>query len=414
MENKSFTFRPNKKVVTVTAMVAFLFLLPITGNAQQVNDTLPTVSMDEAVKISKENYPSLKQRQLEIEKQQQLKGTAYDFGTTQIFTGGEEINNGTGIYTTVGIGQSNIDVFGIAPKRKLQEQRILLAQKAFQLSELELELEVKKAWSNAFQSKQNYNLYAALDSIYTNFEKAVELNYEVEAISKLEYSAAKNQALQIQNKFLQAKSDYLIALQQLNLWLVSDEFYNVPDELDITNEIDVNDFNAKEHPLYNLAQMQIDEAEANYKAAKAENLPKFNLQGGLQNVNGNSGFYTYQAGISIPFLSGTTKANIRTAKIDKQIAETNIQFRQNEVESKFIQAKENYLKWKTSWLFYKEQVLPLTKDQKTGALFAYKEGEIDYSAFTQLIKEAIQSEIEAQTALANYLESTFELQYFKN
>ena len=200
----------------------------------------------------------------------------------------------------------------------------------------------------------------------------------------------------------------------MNLWLVSDEFYNVPDELDITNEIDINDFNAKEHPLYNLAQIQIDEAEANYKVAKAENLPKFNLQGGLQNVNGNSGFYTYQAGISILFLSGTAKANIRTAKIDKQIAETNIQFRQNEVESKFIQAKENYLKWKTSWLFYKEQVLPLTKDQKTGALFAYKEGEIDYSAFTQLIKEAIQSEIEAQTALANYLESTFELQYFKN
>ena len=414
VENKSFTFRPNKKVITVTAMVMFLFLLPITGNAQQVNDSLPIISMNEAVKISKENYPSLKQRQLEIEKQQHLKGTAYDFGTTQIFTDGEEINNGTGIYTTVGIGQSNIDVFGIAPKRKLQEQRILLAQKAFQLSELELELEVKKAWSNAFQNKRNYNLYAALDSIYTNFEKAVELNYEVEAISKLEYSAAKNQALQIQNKFLQAKSDYLIALQQLNLWLVSDEFYNVPDELDITNEIDINDFNAKEHPLYNLAQIQIDEAEANYKVAKAENLPKFNLQGGLQNVNGNSGFYTYQAGISILFLSGTAKANIRTAKIDKQIAETNIQFRQNEVESKFIQAKENYLKWKTSWLFYKEQVLPLTKDQKTGALFAYKEGEIDYSAFTQLIKEAIQSEIEAQTALANYLESTFELQYFKN
>ena len=55
----------------------------------------------------------------------------------------------TGIYTTIGIGQSNIDVFGISPKRKLQEQRIQLAQKAFQLSELDLELEVKKAWANA-------------------------------------------------------------------------------------------------------------------------------------------------------------------------------------------------------------------------------------------------------------------------
>jgi cobalt-zinc-cadmium resistance protein CzcA len=156
------------------------------------------------------------------------------------------------------------------------------------------------------------------------------------------------------------------------------------------------------------------EAEANYKAVKAKNLPKFNLQGGLQKVNGNSGFYTYQAGISVPFLSGSTKAQIRTAKIDAEIAQANVQFKQREVKTKFMQAKENYQKWKTSWLFYKNEVLPLTKEQKTGALLAYKEGEIDYTAFTQLVKEAIQSELEAQEALINYLKSTFELQYFKN
>ena len=414
VENKSFRFRPNKKVITVTVMFAFMIMLPISGNAQEVDESLPVISIAEAVKISKENYPRLKQRQLEIEKQQQLKGTAHDFGTTQIFTGGEELNNGTGIYTTIGLGQSNIDIFGIAPKRKLQEQRILLAEKAFQLSELELELEVKKAWANAFHSKRNFQLYTELDSIYSNFKKSVELNYEVEAISKLEFSAAKNQALQIQNKKKQAYSEYLIALQQLNLWLVSEEVYTVPDELEMMDAININDFNVTAHPLYNIAQIEIDEAEAKYKAAKAENLPKFNLQGGLQKVNGTSGFYTYQAGISIPFLSGATKANIRTAKIDKQIAEATIQFKQKEIDSKFLQAKENYLKWKTSWLFYKNEVLPLTKDQKTGALFAYKEGEIDYSTFTQLIKEAIQSEVDAQEALVDYLQSTFELQYFKN
>jgi len=412
VENKSFKFRAEKKVITVTAMVAFMLLLPITGNAQEVNDTLSIISMNEAVKLSKENFPLLKQKQLEISKQEQLKSTAYDFGNTQIFTGGEEINNGNGIYTTIGIGQSNIDVFGISAKKRLQEQRIQLAQKAFQLSELDLELEVKKAWANALQSKRNYNLYKELDSIYTNFEKAVALNFEVEAISRLEYSAAKNQALQIQNRFMQSKSDYAIALQQLNLWLVSDTFYSVPNDFEITNDIDVNTFNLEEHPLNSIAQLQVTEAEATYKAAKADNLPKLNLQGGLQNVNGNSGFYTYQAGISIPFLSGTNKAKVKTAKIDKEIAETSIQFKKQDLQSKFIQSKENYQKWKTSWLFYKNEVLPLVKEQKVGALFAYKEGEVDYTGFTQLIKEAIQSEIEAQKALINYLESTFQLQYF--
>jgi cobalt-zinc-cadmium resistance protein CzcA len=413
VENKSFKLRANKKIIAATSMVVFLFLLPIKGIAQEVNNTLPIISLTEAVKLSKENFPLLKQKQLEISKQEQLKSTAYDFGTTQIFTGGEEVNNGNGIYTTIGIGQSNIDVFGISAKKHLQKQRIQLAQKAFILSELDLEFEVKKAWANALQNKRNYHLYKELDSIFLTFEKAVALNYEVEAISKLEYSAAKTQVLKIKNKLMQSKREYSIALQQLNLWLVTDTFYTVPNDFEISSEIDVDAFNPEEHPLYGIAQSQLAEAEANYKAAKADNLPKLNLQGGLQKVNGNSGFYTYQAGISIPFLSGTSKAKVKTARIDKEIADTNIQFKKQEVHSKFKQSKDNYQKWKKAWFFYKIEVLPLVKEQKVGALFAYKEGEIDYTGFTQLIKEAIQSEIEAQQALINYLESTFQLQYFK-
>src|SRR5690606_12193721 len=138
--------------------------------------------------------------------------------------------------------------------------------------------------------------------------QAVALNYEVEAISKLEYSAAKNQAFQIKNKKAQAYSDYLIALQQFNLWLVSEEIFTVSDEFEVAIDSDMETISIENHPLYSMSQNIVDEAEAKYKAAKADNLPKFNLQGGIQKVNGNSGFYTYQAGISIPFLSGTNKA----------------------------------------------------------------------------------------------------------
>jgi cobalt-zinc-cadmium resistance protein CzcA len=411
VERKSFKFKMNKNVVTSTAVLLLLVAFPTHSNAQKITDSLPEISIQKAVSLSKSKYPLLKQKQLEIEKQKRLKTIAYDFGTTQIFTSGEEINNETGVYTIIGIGQSNIDLFGIGAKKRLQEQRIQLAQNAYQLSELELELEVKKAWAKCYQMKRKYSLYKELDSIYSNFEQAVTLNYEVEAISKLEYSAAKNQVFQIQNKKAQAYSDYIIALQQLNLWLISDELYTVSDEFENV-EANYKDFNIETHPLYSFSQNKVDEAEANYNAAKADNLPKFNLQGGLQNVGGNSGFYSYQAGISIPLLSGKNKVQLRTAKIDKEIAVSQLQFKKQEVISQFVQAKENYNKWKASWEFYKNKVLPVTKDQKFGALFAYKEGEIDYTAFTQLIKEAIQSELEAQDALINYLNSTFQLHYF--
>ncbi|MCM5662514.1 CusA/CzcA family heavy metal efflux RND transporter [Galbibacter mesophilus] len=405
----------NPKFATAMAVVCLLFTSAF-AKAQQVpqNDSLPIISLEKAVTISKENYPLLKTKQLEIQRQTALKGTAYDFGNTQVFTGGEEISDGQGIYTLVGLGQQNINLFGIGAKKRLQKQRIALAETALDLSELQVEQEVKKAWSQAYQQRQKFELYQELDSIYSQFEKAIALNYEVEAISRLEYSSATNQALQIRNKLQQAESDYAIALQKLNLWLVSDTFYTVPKSLDESEVVVLGiPTTVENHPELKLSQRQIDEAEANYDAARSDLLPKFNLQGGLQRVNGNSGFYSYQAGISIPLFSGTERSQAKAAKIDSEIARTNANYTQRQLQSEYQQSLQSYQKWETSWQFYRDKALPLAEEQRRGALLAYKEGAVDYAAFTQIIRDAIQTEMDALDALDNYLKSVFELQYFK-
>ncbi len=405
----------NPKIVTASAMVCFFFAFA-KAEAQQVrqNDTLPVVSLEQAVEISKESYPLLKTKQLEIQKQNALKGTAYDLGNTQVFTGGEEVSDGQGIYTLVGVGQQNINLFGIGAKKRLQKQRIALAETAFGLSALQVEQEVKRAWSEAYQQRQKFELYRELDSIYSQFEKAIELNYKVEAISRLEYSSATNQALQISNKLQQAESDYAIALQKLNLWLVSDTFYTVPDSLD-GSEVAVLGIPStiETHPELELSQKRIDEAQASYKAERSDLLPNFNLQGGLQRVNGSSGFYTYQAGISLPLFSRAERSQVKAAKLESEIAKANANFTKRQLQSEYRQAVEAYQKWEASWQFYKDKALPLAEEQRQGALLAYKEGAVDYAAFTQIIRDAIQTEMDALNALDNYLKSVFELQYFK-
>ncbi|PRX56218.1 CusA/CzcA family heavy metal efflux RND transporter [Flagellimonas meridianipacifica] len=405
----------NPKFVTTTAVVCMLFT-SVTAKAQQVqqDETLPAIPLGRAVEISKENYPLLKAKQLEIQKQNALKGMAYDLGNTQVFTGGEEVSDGQGIYTLVGVGQQNINLFGISAKKRLQKQRIALAETAFDLSGLQLEQEVKKAWSLAYQQRQKFELYRELDSIYSQFEKAIELNFEVEAISRLEYSSAINQSLQINNKLQQAESDYAIALHKLNLWLVSDTYYTVPNTMD-ESEVSVlgTSSSIENHPELELSQKRIDEAEASYRAARSDLLPNLNLQGGLQQVNGSSGFYTYQAGISVPLFSGTERSQAKAAKIDGEIAKTNAEFLKLQLQSEDRQAVQAYQKWETSWQFYKNKALPLAQEQRQGALVAYKEGAVDYAAFTQIIRDAIQTEMDALEALDNYLKSVFELQYFK-
>ena len=405
----------NPKLVTATAVVCLLFTSTFV-KAQQVqqNDTLPIISLEKAVEVSKENYPLLKTKQLEIQRQTVLKGTAYAFGNTQVFTGGEEISDDQGIYTIVGVGQQNINLFGIAAKKRLQKQRIALAETVLDLTELQVEQEVKKAWSQAYQQRQKFKLYRELDSIYTQFERTIQLNFEVQAISGLEYSSATNQALQIRNKLQQAESDYAITLQKLNLWLVSDTYYSVPKTLD-ESEVSILGMNSdlSKHPEFQLSQNRIAQAEANYNAARSDLMPNFNLQGILQKVNGNSGFYSYQAGISIPLFSGTERSQAKAAKIDSEIAKANADYTKRQLQSEYHQAIQTHQKWEASWQFYKNKVLPLAYEQRKGALLTYKEGAVDYAAFTQIIRDAIQTEMDALDALDNYLKSVFELQYYK-
>ncbi|OAB81452.1 CusA/CzcA family heavy metal efflux RND transporter [Cochleicola gelatinilyticus] len=422
----------NPNYITATAVACLFFILPVGVFAQErpvppnknedwktavrhlqiARDSLPVIPLEQAITLSQKNYPLLQQSQLEINRQNALTGTAYDFGNTQVFTGGEEISDGRGVYTLLGIGQQNIEVFGIGAKKRLQQKRIAIAETAYDLSELQVENEVRNAWSEAFQQKRKMKLYKQLDSIYNQFSKAVELNFEVEAISKLEFASAKNQALQIRNKYQQSQRDYNIALQKLNLWLGTDTFYTVPDEFEAT-VIDLNiEGNTNEHPEVLLSQKRTEEAEATYDAARSKLLPKLNVQGGLQRVNGDSGFYSYQAGFSIPLLSGSAHSKAKAAKIEREIARSNADFKEKQLQSEYQQAIESFLKWQEAWQFYKKESLPLAEEQRKGALLAYREGAVDYAAFTQIIRDAIQIEMDALDALDNYLTALFKLHYY--
>ena len=404
-QSKSF------KNVAITGIVIFFFI-PFNGNAQE--QPITEIGMDEAVQLAEENYPLLKNKQLEINQQQAKKANVLDLGKTQIYTSGEEINDNQGVYTWVNIGQQNIDLLGISAKKKLMNAEVKLAEEALSLSQLEIERKVKKAWTSAYSAKQKLQLYQRLDSIYSKFKTAVELNYEVEAISKLEFSSAKNQALQIAIKKEQAYDDYLIELQKLNLWLNSEHTFGVKDELILTDDELIIEQSLENHPALQVAEQKLETSEANYRAAKADLLPKFNVQYGIQEVQNQSGFYTYQAGVSIPLFSGSEKTRVKTAQIQQQIAQNEADFIQQQLKTNYRQSLQGFMKWKKSKDFYLQEALPLAQEQQNGALLAYQEGAIDYTAFTQMLQNSIETELAAIEAINNYLNAKFELTYFEN
>ena len=75
---------------------------------------------------------------------------------------------------------------------------------------------------------------------------------------------------------------------------------------------------------------------------------------------------------------------------------------------------QNYKKWKISWEFYRDEVLPLLEEQRQGSLLAFNEGAIEYVAFIQNLDNAVQSELKALEAYENYQLAIAEIQFYLN
>lgn len=411
------------RVKPKSVLLVLGFCLSFSVNAQQPGELqiektpkeLKAITQDHAVELALENFPLLQNKRLEVKQQEALKKTAWDLGTTKVYTGGEEINDENGIYTIIGVQQQEIDVFGIAPKLRLRKNKITLAEKAFELSSLELEQQVKAAWGNAHVAKRQLTAYKRLDSVYQGFEDAVALRFEVEAISKLQWLSAKTQAAQIHMKRQQSAMNYSIALEKLNLWLGGEVFYGVSDSLNTSVlALDFLGNTPLNHPALELYTQEVEVAQAKYKSIQSEFLPKLSLQGGKQEVNGNGGFYSFQAGISIALLSGKSYGQAKSARIETEIATQSAAYRTAELQSDYRLALQNYQKWNASWKFYKEQALPLAIEQQKGALFAFNEGAIEYVSFIQMLDKVVELELDALDALKNYLEARAALEFFVN
>ena len=408
---------PSANFILVLILCGGALGLPVAAYAQQQPDSLPAITLEDAQERAVNSYPEIQSARLEIENQEVLKKTAWDLGNTRVFTGKEEVGNGSaGVYTQIGIQQQNIDVFGIAPKLRLQKERVALAEDALNLSVIGLEREVALAWSQVYAAKNQYQVYEQLDSLFKDIERAAKIRLETEATSKLEFLATSNQSNQVKIQKEQAYRDYLSALQRLNLWFANDTLFTVPDIP--TNELDkplnyVAD-SLMNHPLLNVSKQRIDVANATIEERRSAFFPKLIGQYGRQKIDGQTGFHTYQFGISLPLFFGPERGRTRSAEIQRDIAEQNLRQNQLELNAGYQNMREQYLKWLNSWQYYRDQALPVAQEQRKGAITAYQEGAIDYVTFLQNVRDAIRIELDAWNAFGNYLDRRYQLEYYLN
>jgi cobalt-zinc-cadmium resistance protein CzcA len=218
-----------KRILSPVAVTVVLLFtgLGFSANIQAQNTSL---TLPQAIERAKENYPSLKAAALEYERQSAFKTTAWDFGTTSVFTGKEEVGNGLpGIQNKIGFAQSDIDIFAVSAKNKLANRQKELATTKQELTLNALVRDVSIAWTRALYAKNQWMLYQQLDSLYADFQRAAELRYETQQTSKIEYLSASAKYKQLMVNKRTAESNYQAALQLLNQYLLLPSAFDIAD-----------------------------------------------------------------------------------------------------------------------------------------------------------------------------------------
>jgi cobalt-zinc-cadmium resistance protein CzcA len=403
-------------IVTVLLMVGGL-MASGTAFAQDINQdgTIPkTLTIDEAIALAKQNYPSLKESQAFIEREKALKGTSFDLGSTQVFTGKEEYgNNLPGVQTTVGVQQGNIDLLSGFSKSKFYKERIALGEKFYVASEQQLVRNVMQAYDQINYYKAQLRFADQLDSIYANFKTAAQLRYDTGETGKLEFISASSEFQQIQVLRQQAFDDIEIAKRALKQYLGTDETIETVDgfyePLEFMATLDST--SVANNPMLQYALQNTEVSKANVGVEKSQFLPKFSLSYGRQVVDDVSGFNTYQAGISIPLWFFPQKSRVKAAKADAMVAENQYLEQKAVTESRVSQLNKSLEKTKKILQYYEEGALLLAEEQITTAQLASKEGEIDYVNYITILNSAIRIKQNHLQYINQYNQQTIDMQY---
>lgn len=404
-----------KKSATVVVVLLSLggFLTPNSASAQD-GQMSQVLTLQEAIALAKENYPSLKESQAFIEREQAMKGTSFDLGNTQVFTGKEEFGNDLpGVQTTIGVQQGNIDLLSGFSKSKFYKERVKLGETFYAVNEQQLIRNVMQAYDRINYNKAQLRFAEQLDIVYANFRTAAELRYDTGETGKLEFIAASSEYQQIQVLRQQAYDDIEIAKRALKQYLGIDQEIETVGQLyepmDFLANLD--SASAANNPLLQYAMQNAEVSKANIGVEKAQFLPKFNFTYGRQIVDDVSGFNTYQAGISIPLWFFPQKSRVKAAKADALVAENQYLEQKAMTESRVSQLIKSLEKTQKTLNYYQEGALLLAEEQITTAELASKEGEIDYVNYITILNSAIRIKQNHIQFINQYNQQFIELQY---
>lgn len=394
----TFKMKKNKTLPTAILLLGFL-CFSSTLKAQVSSGTNTRVltlqqSIDEAVK----NNNSIRIAEYNINVQKALKKGSVTIPKTGLSYTQGVVSNPTINDNLINVTQRFDFPTLYSNQSKLAQEKIISTEKYKAVSENELIENVKLAYLQYQYVLEKGKLIAALDSIYSNLSKASDARYRTGESTNLEKMTSSVQLKQIQNELEKNNADVKIAKQQLQTLLNTTDDISIA-ETNLTAKellLTIENFSANNNPIIGYLQQEVNVSQQEIQVEKSKMLPEIILgysaqtYKGMQTINGIDRTYTgkdrfsfFQIGIGIPLFPGGYKSKINAAKINREIAATQVELNKTNLNGQLKELEQQYAKLQNELNYYQQQALPQANLIISNSEKSFKSGEVSYAQHLQ-------------------------------
>jgi cobalt-zinc-cadmium resistance protein CzcA len=230
--------------------------------------------------------------------------------------------------------------------------------------------------------------------------------------------------MQIKNRIEQNNADIEIAKKQLQTLLNTQDNISIADSLLVQRKPVLPDSNSvTQSPLIQYLQQELKVNEQQTKVEKNRMLPDIILgyssqtYKGLQNINGANREFTgsdrfsfYQLGLAIPIFPGGYRSKINAAKINENIAQSQIALTKTTQQGELQRLVQQYNKLQNTLTYYQKQALPQAELIIDNSDKGFKSGDISYIQHLQNLTLAINIQSEYLDNLYRYNQSVISIE----
>ena len=420
-------FKEKVKKVTTTVLVLFLMLIGSYVNAQNIT-ILPILTLPEALELGLKNNIQIQVNDLDIQMQNQLKGTALQIPKTNI-------NTMLGQYNTRNFDQNysisqSINPYLLKAQKGLLNANVKNAELRKTLTKQQITSEIRQSWNAILYLQQVNRNNLQQDSLLKIFVRASALRFKTGETNQLEKTTAITKEQELLQQIKQNENFVVIEKTKVKTLLnFKTDFEVSPTDFIPTNFIALMDSTLLgQNPALQLAIQQINVAQANKGVEKALIKPEFTGGYFIQSLTGNqevenktvyyNGIPRFQGitlGISIPIFSmKSNRAKIRASETNILMQSKNVELQQSQLNGAYTQEVQQLTASKVLLDYYQNSAIPNARIITQNATKAYFNGDISYIEYLQGIQTSREIQLNNLQAIYSYNQSVINLQFLLN